>query len=365
VPLVAAVVLCCEYLSAISNLNPLIDKLNTQDTAARDQAIESIGKFGAPAINPLVSRLTSSGSPDERAAIAMALSKLGEPAIEPLLNCAKGAQQEPVREAAADALASMTPPPTDKLLSVLKDPDSNVQQTAILALGKAKEATAVEPLTAFLSDGNPSAIQQSAVEALGSIGQPAAYPLVTFVEQQDSQLETGTQGIKSLPNANLLAVQAFAKIGDPAVDALAEMLNSGGYQDPSEGRTARSFDRWTAAEALGEIKATRVIEALKAVSVEDSSPEVRRSASAALAAIRGQSSHASSRDNSEGSSTESKDEEAAAHIARAKEFWSSGETGKALKECDAALRLSPDNEEAATLRDQYAKAIDLLNGTSQ
>jgi hypothetical protein len=60
-----------------------------------------------------------------------------------------------------------------------------------------------------------------------------------------------------------------------------------------------------------------------------------------------------------------RDEQSAAHLARAKALWSSGNAKEALDECDAALKLDRTNAEASALRGKYARALDILNGTSQ
>jgi Flp pilus assembly protein TadD len=60
-----------------------------------------------------------------------------------------------------------------------------------------------------------------------------------------------------------------------------------------------------------------------------------------------------------------RDEQSAAHLARAKALWSSGNAKEALDECDAALKLDRTNAEASALREKYARALDILNGTNQ
>jgi hypothetical protein len=60
-----------------------------------------------------------------------------------------------------------------------------------------------------------------------------------------------------------------------------------------------------------------------------------------------------------------RDEQLVAHLARAKSLWSSGNAKEALDECNAALKLDRTNAEASALREKYARALDILNGTNQ
>ena len=63
------------------------------------------------------------------------------------------------------------------------------------------------------------------------------------------------------------------------------------------------------------------------------------------------------------SSEEMRSKRVAAHLKKAKALWSSGQVQEAITECDAALKLDPENEEATTLREKYQRAQDLLNGS--
>jgi len=49
------------------------------------------------------------------------------------------------------------------------------------------------------------------------------------------------------------------------------------------------------------------------------------------------------------------------HLRRAKSLYDQGENDRALAECDAELRMNPDNGEAASLRKRIARTIQILN----
>jgi hypothetical protein len=250
-------------------------------------------------------------------------------------------QDPTVRHNAVEALATLGKPAVSPLITILESSDSDVKQNAAeQALGRIGEPSA-EPLIGLL-DASNSDVRQRAIQALGSIGSPATEPLVSaamsspgnFVNNRDRGIE-----------------KAFVVIGDPAVDRLINLLN---LRDQEDGWHAR----WGAATALGEIKAARAIEPLRATAKSDKDLDVRRAAVQAIAAIEKAVPSSASTPGRTPSTAQS-------HLDRAKALWSSGESQKAIAECNAALRLDPDNEEAASLKEKYQKAVALLEGTSQ
>jgi len=94
-----------------------------------------------------------------------------------------------VRRNVADALVKIVEP----LVAALKDKNSSVRSGAAVALGKIKDARAVEPLVAALKDENDS-VQRNAVDALISIGTPAVEPLIAALKDEDSSVRSGAAG---------------------------------------------------------------------------------------------------------------------------------------------------------------------------
>jgi HEAT repeat protein len=146
-----------------------------------------------------------------------------------------------------------------KSIQELQNKSPSVRQEAALALGKLKDARAVEPLIAGLRDKN-SGFQLEAASALGEIRDARAVdPLVAIL---------GDRRIQDY------AVEALAKIGAPAVTTLIAALSN---ED--------SWIRFNAAKALGEIRDVRAVEPLIGA-LTDNEVYVRSRAAGALGEMK-------------------------------------------------------------------------------
>jgi len=129
---------------------------------------------------------------------------------------------------------------TVKLMRALKHPEPTTVVRAAALLGTLRECRAVQPLLTLLASANDPYILESAVEALGAIGEGAAL---------DGLIEALAH---SYVRVRGKAAEALGKFlpDDRARTALASALN-----DPSEyvrARAAKALNNFTAAEALAK-----------------------------------------------------------------------------------------------------------------
>lgn len=265
---------------------PLVSLLRDQDRSVREAAIEALRTIGAPAVEtvgicltdpdlsvqesasailaaiadervlaPLIKAL-SSGDWIIRMHAAKALGRMrNADAVEPLIPLLQD-KVKAVREEAAAALAAIGDASIPSLLKALQHEDWLIRLHAVESLGKSKSEQAVEPLLSVLFNDRDSAVREDAVRALGEIGDSKAVEYL-FTAMQEPGLRT-------------LAVGALGHIGDArAVPVLIDVLLGTG--PPQATRTvAGCGDQWNeeamtqgaAARALGAIGDERAIPSL-------------------------------------------------------------------------------------------------------
>jgi len=114
--------------------------------------------------------------------LATALGKIKDArAVEPLIAVLKD-KDSSVRSEAAAALVSIGTPAVELLVATLKDKDSSVRSGSVGALGKIKDARAVEPLMDCLKKDKDPSVRSEAAAALVSIGTPVVELLVACPE---------------------------------------------------------------------------------------------------------------------------------------------------------------------------------------
>ena len=107
-----------------------------------------------------------------------ALSALGEKAVAPL-SAALSDPDENVRLVAVEGLARIgTASVARPLIAALDDPCDDVRSEAVRALGAARVREAVQPLMRRVQTDPVESVRYESLEALGSIGDPAARPLL-------------------------------------------------------------------------------------------------------------------------------------------------------------------------------------------
>lgn len=296
-----------------------IAALKDEDWVVREDAALALGTLRDPrAVIPLVAVLRDEDRAVREAAIG-ALTTIGEPSVEVLGACLSDPQLS-VQEAASSILASIGDARVvAPLLKALGSADWIVRMHAAKALGRIKDATAVEALIPFLQDkvkavraeatgalaaigaaAIPSLLQAlkheewlvrlHAIEALGKTKSPEAVEPLLFVLFNDRDTALREDAVRALgdigderaveflftvlkePGLRPLAVNALGRIGDRrAVPVLVEVAR--GACRPVESRPiAGCGDRWdeemvtksAAVRALGTIRDESAIPTLVA-----------------------------------------------------------------------------------------------------
>ncbi len=215
------------------NIEPLIAALSTdQDKKVQESAIETLGKIGAPAVEPLIAALKDRKA---RENAREALVKIGAPAIKPLIAASKDPDVN-VRKNAIMALGKIGAPAIEALIVALMDEDKRAGASAAIALGEIGDASAVAPLIATLRDRDRG-VWREASDALAKIGSLAVDPLIAALTKDNGWLSR-------------MAVNILGDIGDArAVEPLIAALKDSNTTE-------------NAIIALGKIADARAVEAL-------------------------------------------------------------------------------------------------------
>ncbi len=156
----------------------LQDKTGEEDLNAllffRGQAAESLGKMGAPAVEPLISLFQESRDRYVYFFAASALRRIKDPrSVEPLI-AALASQDDTRRYVAAQSFSDILDPrAVEPLIAVLKNDNRGMRMAAAEALGRIRDARAVGPLAEALR-GTDENYREIIVRALRSIGTESA-----------------------------------------------------------------------------------------------------------------------------------------------------------------------------------------------
>ena len=157
-------------------VEPLCRALRDGDWQVREVAIEGLGQIGSPAAELLIKLLRDW---DVRKYAIAALGKIrDERVLDPLM---LQLRNDEFKDDAVNALVELGQPALSRLIKALKDKDENVRKQAVLALGRIKEAEAIDPLIEMLSDGDwfTRLTAAAALEAIGDErGRVAIKPLM-------------------------------------------------------------------------------------------------------------------------------------------------------------------------------------------
>src|SRR5262245_2284146 len=157
-------------------VEPLCRALRDGDWQVREVAIEGLGQIGSPAVELLIKLLRDW---DVRKYAIAALGKIrDERVLDPLM---LQLRNDEFKDDAVNALVELGQPALSRLIMALKDKDENVRKQAVLALGRIKEAEAIDPLIEMLSDGDwfTRLTAAAALEAIGDErGRIAIKPLM-------------------------------------------------------------------------------------------------------------------------------------------------------------------------------------------
>jgi HEAT repeat protein len=223
-----------EAAEALGNLGDekavgaLITALKRDEfSGVRWKAAEALSKIGNPAVEGLIATLQYPDD-DVRWKAAIALGEIGNPdAIEPLIALLSD-EDRFVRSRAAHALSMIGEPALGHLIHTLKTGDPDLRWGVTMALGKIKNATAVEPLIIALAD-DQAMVRAEAAAALASIGTPALAPLLGFLKsaQGEIRIEVMT-ALGELKNAVAIEplVQLLENSNDDDRKAIADAIDA-------------------------------------------------------------------------------------------------------------------------------------------
>jgi len=256
---VAGAVLLLGETGDARAVGPLAKAMRTGDRLSSSLAADGLTKIGKPAVETLVRALKDENK-YVRYFVAVALGRIRDArAIEPLFRALKDGYRN-ARRAAGQGLIGFGKSVLERMLKALEDTDWEIRSFAARALGKIGEKTAVVPLIRALKEDENRDVRDCASDALGLLGDASAVePLVQAMkEDRETSVRCSASG-------------ALGLIGHAgAVPALIAML-----KDPD------ACLRYHCARALGEIgdeAALRpLVEALK-----DEDPSVRSHAVEAL-----------------------------------------------------------------------------------
>jgi len=128
-------------------VEPLVRALRDGDWQVREVAIEALGQVGSPAVEPLLKQLRDW---DIRKSVIRALGRIkDERVLEPLVGQLRS---DEFGLDATDALVELGEPSVERLVAALKDKDESIRKQAVIALGRIKHASALDPLIEMLKD---------------------------------------------------------------------------------------------------------------------------------------------------------------------------------------------------------------------
>jgi HEAT repeat protein len=318
---ILAVAAAAAYAAA-PGLDDAVAKLERGTLPEQCEAAEYLGILGdETALEPLIVALSDENA-ELRQCAAMALGELGSARAVPALVRALRDHDRAVQWFAATSLAKLGEPAVKFLLRELSSEDREAVVGSALALGRMREARAVDPLIGLLSSTDLY-VRQQAIEALVAIGKPSVGPLVRVLGSSDAAAkksaivalgrladsDAAAALVRLLGESDLAvrhyAVVALRDMGPAAYDYLEEALASGnpaaqkaaceilGYiREPRAVKpVAALLDdkdesvRWTAAKTLGAIDGKFAVENLIRA-LRDKSPRVREVAVLALGKIK-------------------------------------------------------------------------------
>lgn len=216
--------------------------LNDQDPQVRFAAAQALGKIASPDTVPALLHSLHDNDPAVRAVSAWALGNLGEDVLDqagPELVARLDDPSPFVKRAAAQALGAVgsTPATIERVTERLAHGDIDTRRAAVQALIWLESGPAYRTLIKALNDPDPQ-VRQGAVAALGEMVDPRALPAI-----RDRLLKDVDAGVRGE------AAYRLGKFGDRTV---APALKTAAARDPDP-----AVRRW-AVWALEQIESATV-----------------------------------------------------------------------------------------------------------
>ena len=161
-------------------VEPLITVLQANDSpwGARRAAVDALEQIGdVRAVQPLLEALRFDDiSPAD---ISAGLLEMGEAAVDPLIFTLRNNENSEIRSQVTILLKDLHAPlAIPALIEMLeREKDATARNAMVYALGEFRDARAIEPLIAIVSDTDP-ALREEAVRSLGQIGEEIESPRI-------------------------------------------------------------------------------------------------------------------------------------------------------------------------------------------
>lgn len=257
---------------------PLVGALADAESEVRRAAEDALVKLGAASVDALAARLVDEDD-EMRSRAARVLEKLGwEPDSD-----AERARYAVARKSWDEALSIGAASVEPLILTAVSGTDWEARVSAVELLGTLGDPRAVEPLITIVTEETGGEVRKEAVIALAKLGDPRAVKALTVPlgadDEETRQVAAVALG-KFVPSDK---VESLAR--EATTSALIATL-----RDP-ESRLSRgvsAYPGWVrarkleAAEALGEVGGTRAVDAL-VDALEDEDTGVRQMVVRALA----------------------------------------------------------------------------------
>lgn len=249
-------------------IDALLDGLKKDSPTIKTVCINALcEKRSEKAVEKLLTIFQNEGEyPEQRVNLAKALGKTkSTKAMEALLKALPTAT-EPLRARIEDSLVEMEHPDLDSNVNILlESKNSSARFSAVRIIGKQKKHGSAPILMKMLEDPNPD-VRNAAINALGDYREAGVSErLIAILTNQDIA-----------PQLRATAALSLGKLGEEkALQPLFESVN-----DNNE------IVRVGTAKALGSYRKQEVIDTLGALATQDPSENVRCNALLSLGAIR-------------------------------------------------------------------------------
>jgi HEAT repeat protein len=156
------------------DIEALGNKLQSADAEERREAAVDLGRAGMQAVPLLLRAMTDTDWRVRKTAVEALVAIEGKSVITGLIEALKIEDNAGARNSAIEALVQIGGPALEDLLTVLTTPDPDVRKFVIDTLGDIKDSRAVPAMITRLVDDDDENIRVAAAEALGKIRDPRA-----------------------------------------------------------------------------------------------------------------------------------------------------------------------------------------------